>query len=72
MHTNTFATHNTQVREAYTKRGWSLTLAAGVEQCKDDHYQELINEQKGEGCRMYGHLQVNKVVSGREGAHRLA
>jgi hypothetical protein len=37
-------------------------MAAYVEQCKDDHYQETIEQQKGEGCRMYGHLQVNKVV----------
>eukprot|EP00983_Pelagomonas_calceolata_P130001 1161653-Pelagomonas_calceolata.AAC.10 len=51
------------VREAYRKKGWGLVMAGFIEQCKDDHYLETIEQQKGEGCRMFGHLQVNKVVS---------
>ncbi len=42
-------------------------MAGYVDQCKDDHYQETIEQQRGEGCRMFGHLQVNKVVSSRRG-----
>lgn len=56
-----------QVREAYRKKGWGLVMAGYVDQCKDDHYQETIEQQRGEGCRMFGHLQVNKVVSSRRG-----
>ncbi|KAF5837666.1 endoplasmic reticulum vesicle transporter-domain-containing protein [Dunaliella salina] len=51
-----------EVREAYRKKGWGLVMAGFVEQCKDDHYLETIEQQKGEGCRMFGHLQVNKVA----------
>lgn len=52
-----------QVKEAYRKKGWGLVLGSSfIEQCKDDHYIESIERQKGEGCRMFGHLQVNKVV----------
>lgn len=37
--------------------------ADGIEQCKHDAYLEAVKEMKGEGCRVWGTLQVNKVVS---------
>lgn len=51
-----------QVREAYHKKGWAFTGTSNVEQCKHDEYLESITEQKGEGCRMWGSLHVNKVA----------
>ncbi len=50
-----------QVRAAYRRRGWALTNVENIEQCKHDAYIESIREQKGEGCRMWGHVEVNKV-----------
>ena len=29
-----------------------------IEQCKHDEYMESIIEEKGEGCRMWGRLEV--------------
>ncbi len=47
-----------QVRSAYRKKGWALTNAEHIEQCKHDAYLESIQEQKGEGCKMWGQIQV--------------
>ncbi|KDD76673.1 endoplasmic reticulum vesicle transporter [Helicosporidium sp. ATCC 50920] len=51
-----------EVRTAYRKRGWAVRDTAGVAQCKDDHYLEELNAQKGEGCHMWGRMLVNKVA----------
>lgn len=50
------------VREAYQAKGWVLNNVQNIEQCKDDGYLQMINEQQGEGCHMWGHLSVNKVA----------
>lgn len=47
-----------QVRAVYRKKGWALTTTDHIEQCKHDSYIESIKEQKGEGCKMWGRLQV--------------
>jgi hypothetical protein len=33
-----------------------------VKQCAHDGYLEAVKGQEGEGCRMWGRLQVNKVA----------
>lgn len=49
-----------QVRAAYRKKGWALSNVDHVEQCLHDRYTESIKEQVGEGCRMWGMLEVSK------------
>jgi len=50
------------VREAYRRRGWAFGNIDHVAQCKNERATEKISEQKGEGCNIYGHLEVNKVA----------
>ncbi|KAF6253121.1 endoplasmic reticulum vesicle transporter-domain-containing protein [Scenedesmus sp. NREL 46B-D3] len=50
------------VREAYQTKGWVLNNVQNIEQCKDDSYLQMVNEQQGEGCHIWGHLSVNKVA----------
>jgi len=49
------------VREAYLKKGWGFN-AAGVEQCEREGFTKNLMEQQGEGCEVYGYLEVNKVA----------
>ena len=51
-----------EVREAYAALGWSFGRGENVEQCQREHYAERLDEQREEGCRIEGDLQVNKVV----------
>lgn len=51
-----------EVREAYAGAKWAFGRGEGVEQCQREHYSEKLDEQRGEGCRIEGGLQVNKVV----------
>ncbi|CAI7734001.1 unnamed protein product [Closterium sp. NIES-53] len=51
-----------EVREAYRKRGWAFTNPDSIEQCKKEGFTETIRAQEGEGCNMYGFLEVNKVA----------
>ncbi|KAK2606166.1 ER-derived vesicles protein erv46 [Conoideocrella luteorostrata] len=50
------------VREAYAAQGWAFGRGENVEQCTREHYAERLDEQREEGCRIEGELQVNKVV----------
>lgn len=50
------------VRNAYRKRGWAVSNSMHIEQCAHDAYQESIEEQKGEGCHMWGVMHINKVA----------
>ncbi|XP_055833910.1 uncharacterized protein LOC129902606 [Solanum dulcamara] len=50
------------VREAYRKKGWALTNPDEIDQCKREGFLEKIKEEEGEGCNMYGFLEVNKVA----------
>jgi len=49
------------VREAYMKKGWGFN-AEGVEQCIREGFTKNLMEQQGEGCEVYGYLEVNKVA----------
>lgn len=51
-----------EVREAYRRRGWAVRETLKVSQCANDHYLEELKAQRGEGCRVWGHLQINKVA----------
>uniref|UniRef100_A0A9J2PJN9 Endoplasmic reticulum-Golgi intermediate compartment protein 3 n=1 Tax=Ascaris lumbricoides TaxID=6252 RepID=A0A9J2PJN9_ASCLU len=50
------------VKEAYSARGWQMLDIESVEQCKSDAWVRTINDFKGEGCRVYGKVQVAKVA----------
>ncbi|KAG2483070.1 hypothetical protein HYH03_018053 [Edaphochlamys debaryana] len=51
-----------EVRAAYRRKGWALANVDHIEQCAHDAYTESIKEQTGEGCHMWGMLEVNKVA----------
>lgn len=49
------------VREAYRRRGWAFKNADTIEQCRREGFTQKMQEQKNEGCQVYGVLEVNKV-----------
>lgn len=51
-----------QVRDAYRRKGWQFNMK-GVEQCNREGFYGDISSQleNGEGCNVYGHLEVPKV-----------
>lgn len=51
-----------EVREAYRKKNWSLSNVASVQQCVDEGVTLELDAQRGEGCRVYGDLTINKVA----------
>lgn len=51
------------VREAYRRRGWAFKNPDTIEQCKREGFSQKMQEQKNEGCQIYGFLEVNKVTS---------
>lgn len=60
-HPNQCCNTCSEVRDAYRTKGWALH-SEGVEQCKGEGYFEEIQAQKGEGCRVYGDMGINKVA----------
>ncbi|KAL3621427.1 hypothetical protein CASFOL_036339 [Castilleja foliolosa] len=50
------------VREAYSKKGWALTNPDDIDQCKREGFLQRIKDEDGEGCNLYGFLDVNKVA----------
>lgn len=51
-----------EVREAYRKKGWALSNLDGIDQCKREGFLQKIKDEEGEGCNIYGFLDVNKVA----------
>ncbi|BBM98063.1 endoplasmic reticulum-Golgi intermediate compartment protein 3 [Marchantia polymorpha subsp. ruderalis] len=51
-----------EVREAYRRKGWALTNPDLIDQCKREGFLQKIKEEEGEGCQVYGTLEVNKVA----------
>ncbi|KAL3830447.1 hypothetical protein ACJIZ3_019249 [Penstemon smallii] len=51
-----------EVREAYRKKGWAVSNPDLIDQCKREGFLEKIKAEDGEGCNMYGFLDVNKVA----------
>lgn len=50
-----------EVREAYRRKGWGFTEPEKIAQCVAERWLENIEEQKNEGCKIYGTLQVAKI-----------
>ncbi|XP_078006383.1 endoplasmic reticulum-Golgi intermediate compartment protein 3 isoform X1 [Phascolarctos cinereus] len=48
------------VREAYRRRGWAFKNPDTIEQCRREGFSQKMQEQKNEGCQVYGFLEVNK------------
>ncbi|KDP41359.1 hypothetical protein JCGZ_15766 [Jatropha curcas] len=51
-----------EVREAYRKKGWALSNPDLIDQCKREGFLQRIKDEEGEGCNIYGFLEVNKVA----------
>lgn len=52
-----------EVRKAYRAWGWTLDEdAENITQCKGEKWKEDLEEQAGEGCQIYGYLEVSKVA----------
>ncbi|XP_073315920.1 uncharacterized protein [Primulina huaijiensis] len=51
-----------EVREAYRKKGWALSNPDSIDQCKREGFLQRIKEEEGEGCNLYGFLDVNRVA----------
>lgn len=49
------------VRNAYRRNGWTLSKVDDIEQCKRDGWVDRLKNMD-EGCRLYGHVEVNKVA----------
>lgn len=49
------------VQAAYRERGWTLDPMV-VEQCVREGLTKAMVEQQGEGCQVYGFVEVNKVA----------
>lgn len=54
------------VREAYRRRGWAFKNPDTIEQCRREGFSQKMQEQKNEGCQVYGFLEVNKVPGGKK------
>ncbi|KAK3755752.1 hypothetical protein QZH41_019988 [Actinostola sp. cb2023] len=50
------------VRESYRRKGWALSSIDDVKQCVREGWKDKLQEQKNEGCQVYGYLEVNKVA----------
>lgn len=50
------------MRDAYAAKSWAFQRGENVEQCEREHYGERLDAQRAEGCRIEGHIRVNKVV----------
>ncbi|KAK9069533.1 hypothetical protein SSX86_011437 [Deinandra increscens subsp. villosa] len=51
-----------EVREAYRRKGWGMTNPELIDQCKREGFAQKIKDEEGEGCNIYGSLEVNKVA----------
>eukprot|EP00286_Rhodomonas_abbreviata_P003700 CAMPEP_0181346718 /NCGR_PEP_ID=MMETSP1101-20121128/33479_1 /TAXON_ID=46948 /ORGANISM="Rhodomonas abbreviata, Strain Caron Lab Isolate" /LENGTH=297 /DNA_ID=CAMNT_0023458853 /DNA_START=623 /DNA_END=1516 /DNA_ORIENTATION=+ len=51
-----------QVRDAYRKRGWAFMNMENIAQCKDEQFAVKLQEERHEGCRITGTLEVSKVA----------
>uniref|UniRef100_A0A7S0LUE1 Endoplasmic reticulum vesicle transporter C-terminal domain-containing protein n=1 Tax=Cryptomonas curvata TaxID=233186 RepID=A0A7S0LUE1_9CRYP len=51
-----------EVRDAYRRRGWAFFNMENIKPCKDEGTRLKEQEEKNEGCRVTGTLEVNKVA----------
>ena len=50
------------VREAYRRKGWAFKNADSMVQCAREGFTAKLHAQEGEGCRVSGYLDVNRVA----------
>lgn len=50
------------VRNAYRNKGWAFKDPESIAQCKREHWKDSFEEQKDEGCQVYGYIEVSKVA----------
>ncbi|KDP27371.1 hypothetical protein JCGZ_20195 [Jatropha curcas] len=50
------------VRYAYWKKGWALLSGDLIDQCTREGFFQKVKDEAGEGCNIYGSLEVNKVA----------
>ncbi|KAK9023540.1 hypothetical protein V6N11_003758 [Hibiscus sabdariffa] len=50
------------VRDAYRSKGWAFSNPDMIDQCKREGFLQKIKDEDGEGCNIYGSLEVNKVA----------
>ncbi|XAR48570.1 hypothetical protein NMG60_11031436 [Bertholletia excelsa] len=62
MHDDECCNSCEEVREAYRKKGWGLSNPDLIDQCKREGFLQRIKDEEGEGCNIYGFLEVNKVA----------
>ncbi|MBA0865998.1 hypothetical protein Goshw_017129 [Gossypium schwendimanii] len=51
-----------EVRDAYRMKGWAMSNLDLIEQCKREGFFQKIKDEEGEGCNIYGSLEVKKVA----------
>lgn len=51
-----------EVRESYRRKGWAFNSPSGIAQCQREGWKDKLDEQKNEGCNVYGFIEVNKVA----------
>eukprot|EP00002_Diphylleia_rotans_P005152 TRINITY_DN1426_c0_g1_i1.p1 TRINITY_DN1426_c0_g1~~TRINITY_DN1426_c0_g1_i1.p1 ORF type:complete len:373 (+),score=80.16 TRINITY_DN1426_c0_g1_i1:46-1164(+) len=50
------------VRNAYRKKGWAFVNSQLMEQCVAENFVRSLESQAGEGCNIFGQLEVSKVT----------
>jgi len=50
------------IRKAYSIKGWAFKDAGTMEQCRREIVTDQFEKQDGEGCQVYGHIEVSKVA----------
>ncbi len=48
---------------AYREKGWGVRDMEKIEQCKGESWAKKLSEHAEEGCRVFGQVQVAKVMS---------
>ncbi|KAI3499406.1 hypothetical protein L1887_35206 [Cichorium endivia] len=51
-----------EVREAYRRKSWGMTNPDLIDQCKREGFAQKIKDKEGEGCNIYGSVEVNNVA----------
>ncbi|VEU22652.1 DEKNAAC103432 [Brettanomyces naardenensis] len=49
------------VKAAYAAAGWKFYDGEGIDQCEKEGYVKRMNERLGEGCRIKGTAQLNRI-----------
>merc|ERR1712070_363983 len=49
------------VKAAYQRKKWGIPADDELEQCKREEKERAFTRQDGEGCNLYGTLEVNRV-----------